>query len=235
MPATGEGLPRFIGGLVGYFGYDTIRYVESRLARCPEIPTRWTTRTSLLLVSEDLVVFDNLAGRLYLITLVDPAVERAYSRAQQRLDDWSELLRSPRSLYAPYRPHPAAQGDRIRFRFHPGRVRERGAANQGIHPGRRLHAGRAVATADRAVPGRPAGSVARALRGLKPSPYMYFLNLGDFHIVGILAGNPGAAGGWTADRLAPIAGTCWRGATEEQDQALEADLLADPWGNWPSI
>jgi anthranilate synthase component 1 len=64
VPATGEGLPRFIGGLVGYFGYDTVRYIEPRLATCPN-PDPLDNPDILLLVSEDLVVFDNLAGRLY--------------------------------------------------------------------------------------------------------------------------------------------------------------------------
>ena len=81
------------------------RYIEPRLAQCPN-PDPLDNPDILLLVSEDVVVFDNLAGRLYLITLVDPAVERAYARAQQRLNEWVERLRAGRSLYAPKDPHP---------------------------------------------------------------------------------------------------------------------------------
>ena len=225
VPATGEGLPRFIGGLVGYFSYDTIRYVESKLARCPN-PDPVDNPDILLLVSEDMVVFDNLAGRLYLITLVDPAVERAYSRAQQRLDDWSELLRAPRSLYAPYRPHPAAH----EIEFVSGFTQD-GFENAVQRIKEYILAGdcmQVVLSQRLSAPFQAAPlDLYRALRGLNPSPYMYFLNLGDCHIVGsspeILAR---LEDGLLTGR--PIAGTRWRGATEEQDQALEAELLADP-------
>ena len=225
VPVTGEGLPRFIGGLVGYFGYDTIRYIEPKLARCPN-PDPLDNPDILLLVSEDVVVFDNLAGRLYLITLVDPAVERAFSRAQQRLDEWSELLRAPRSLYAPHRPHSAAreiefvsgftqQGyeaavERIKAYILAGDCMQ-------VVPSQRLSAPFRAAPLD----------LYRALRGLNPSPYMYFLNLGDFHIVG---SSPEILTRLEDGLLTvrPIAGTRWRGVTEEEDQALEAELLADP-------
>ena len=225
VPATSEGLPRFIGGLVGYFSYDTIRYVEAKLARCPN-PDPVDNPDILLLVSEDMVVFDNLAGRLYLITLVDPAVERAYSRAQQRLDDWSELLRSPRSLYAPYRLHPVAH----EIEFVSGFTQE-GFENAVRRIKEYILAGdcmQVVLSQRLTAPFQAAPlDLYRALRGLNPSPYMYFLNLGDFHIVGsspeILAR---LEDGLLTVR--PIAGTRWRGATEEQDQALEAELLADP-------
>ncbi len=225
VPVTGEGLPRFIGGLVGYFGYDTIRYIEPKLAHCPN-PDPLDNPDILLLVSEDVVVFDNLAGRLYLITLVDPAVERAYARAQQRLDEWVERLRAGRSLYSPHRPN--STGGEIEFvsgftqqgyETAVERIKEyilAGDCMQAV-PSQRLSAPFRAAPLD----------LYRALRGLNPSPYMYFLNLGDFHIVGsspeILAR---LEDGLLTVR--PIAGTRQRGATEEQDQALEAELLADP-------
>lgn len=225
VPATGEGLPRFIGGLVGYFGYDTIRYIEPKLAHCPN-PDPLDNPDILLLVSEDVVVFDNLAGRLYLITLVDPAVERAYSRAQQRLDDWSELLRTPRSLYAPYRNHPVMEDIQFVSGFTQQayeaaveRIKEYILAGDCMQvvPSQRLSAPFQAAPLD----------LYRALRGLNPSPYMYFLNLGDFHIVG---SSPEILTRLEDGLLTvrPIAGTRWRGATEEEDQALAAELLADP-------
>lgn len=225
VPTASANLPRFIGGLVGYFGYDAIRYIEPKLAHCPN-PDPLENPDILLLVSEDVVVFDNLAGRLYLITLVDPAVERAYARAQQRLDEWVEKLRAPRSLYAPRRPGP--EMDEIEF--------VSGFTQQGFEraverikdyilagdcmqvvPSQRLSAPFRAAPLD----------LYRALRGLNPSPYMYFLNLGDFHIVGsspeiLVRLEDGVL------TVRPIAGTRRRGTTEEQDQALEAELLADP-------
>ncbi len=225
VPATGEGLPRFIGGLVGYFGYDTIRYIEPKLAHCPN-PDPLNNPDILLLVSEDMVVFDNLAGRLYLITLVDPAVERAYARAQQRLDEWVDRLRAGRSLYAPRCPNSVASEIEFVSGFTQQgyenaveRIKEYILAGDCMQvvPSQRLTAPFRAAPLD----------LYRALRGLNPSPYMYFLHLGDFHIVGsspeILARlEDGVL------TVRPIAGTRWRGATEEQDQALEAELLADP-------
>ncbi|CDI03077.1 anthranilate synthase component I [Candidatus Competibacter denitrificans Run_A_D11] len=225
VPATGGGLPRFIGGLVGYFSYDTIRYIEPKLAHCPN-PDPLDNPDILLLVSEDVVVFDNLAGRLYLITLVDPAVERAYSRAQQRLDDWSELLRTPRSLYAPYRTRPAAEEIQFVSGFTKTgyenaveRIKDYILAGDCMQvvPSQRLSAPFKAPPLD----------LYRALRGLNPSPYMYFLNLGDVHIVG---SSPEILTRLEDGLLTvrPIAGTRWRGATEAEDQALAAELLADP-------
>ena len=225
VPATGEGLPRFIGGLVGYFGYDTIRYVEPKLALNPN-PDPLDNPDILLLVSEDLVVFDNLAGRLYLITLVDPAVERAYARAQLRLDQWVARLREGRSLYAP--ANPCIDVNPVEF--------VSGFTQEGFKEAVRrikdyILAGdcmQVVLSQRLSAPFRAAPlDLYRALRGLNPSPYMYFLNLGDCHIVGsspeiLMRLEDGLL------TVRPIAGTRWRGATEEQDQALEAELLADP-------
>src|SRR5690606_22388497 len=87
-----EGLPRFTGGLVGYFGYDTVRYIEPRLARCSK-PDLLATPDILLMVSDEVVVFDNLRGRLYLVVHVDPDQEDAFERAQERLDGLVEKLR----------------------------------------------------------------------------------------------------------------------------------------------
>ena len=225
VPATGEGLPRFIGGLVGYFGYDTIRYIEPKLAQNPN-PDPLDNPDILLLVSEDLVVFDNLAGRLYLITLVDPAVERAYARAQLRLDQWVARLREGRSLYTPVNPRP----DTGPIKFVSGFTQD-GFENAVRRIKDYILAGdcmQVVLSQRLSVPFRAAPlDLYRALRGLNPSPYMYFLHLGDFHIIGsspeILARlEDGVL------TVRPIAGTRRRGATEEQDQALEAELLADP-------
>ncbi len=225
VPTASAVLPRFIGGLVGYFGYDAIRYIEPKLAHCPN-PDPLENPDILLLVSEDVVVFDNLAGRLYLITLVDPAVERAYARAQQRLDQWVARLRDGRSLYASPRPAPAANPTEFvsgftqqGFEQAVERIKDYILAGDCMQvvPSQRLSAPFRAAPLD----------LYRALRGLNPSPYMYFLNLGDFHIVGsspeILARlEDGVL------TVRPIAGTRRRGVNDEQDRALEAEMLADP-------
>ncbi len=220
------GVLRFTGGLVGYFGYDTIRYIEPRLAQCPN-PDPLDNPDILLLVSEDVVVFDNLAGRLYLITLIDPAVDRAYDRAQQQLDSWVEKLRAPHTLYTP-KKHRIEEARNIKFvsgftqqAYENAVERIKAYILAGdcmqVVPSQRLSAPFHAAPLD----------LYRALRGLNPSPYMYFLHIGDFYIVGsspeILTR--------LDDRLLtvrPIAGTRHRGATEAQDKVLEAELLADP-------
>jgi anthranilate synthase component 1 len=92
------GLPRFTGGLVGYFGYDTVRYIEPRLAEfakpdlldCPDI---------LLMVSDELLVFDNLAGTLQLIVHADPAQEDALDCGKARLEELATTLQVTASVY----------------------------------------------------------------------------------------------------------------------------------------
>src|SRR5690606_18284000 len=87
---------------VGYFGYDTVRFIEKRLRHsCPE--DRVGTPDILLMVSEELVVFDNLRGKLHLIVLADPADADAYNRATARLDELEQQLHQ-RTAKAPTTP-----------------------------------------------------------------------------------------------------------------------------------
>src|SRR5699024_5153899 len=88
------GLPRFNGGLVGYFSYDTVRYVTPEVADCPN-PDPLATPDILLLVSEAAVVLDNLAGTLHLIVLADPQQPDAYANGMAQLDRLGESLRQP--------------------------------------------------------------------------------------------------------------------------------------------
>ena len=228
VPAMSHGLPRFAGGLVGYFGYDIIRYVEPRLAQCPN-PDPLDTPDILLLVSEDIVIFDNLAGKLYLITLVDPALERAFERAQQRLHEIIDKLHSPLSGYSPVS---AADADKdVQERdFQSSFSREGYEAaveriKQYIIEGDCMQV---VPSQRMSIPfSKPPLDLYRALRSVNPSPYMYYFNLADFHIVGsspeILARLEG-----NMVTVRPIAGTRPRGASETEDQALEQELLSDP-------
>jgi anthranilate synthase component 1 len=225
VPETGEGLPTFAGGLVGYFGYDTIRYIEPRLAVCPK-PDGLNNPDILLMVSEEVVVFDNLSGKLFVICLVDPAVKNAWATGQQRLDDLVRKLREGRPRY---RAGGAAQqvGEEHfksgfqRAAFEAAVERIKGYILEGdvmqVVLSQRLSIPVSAAPLD----------VYRALRTLNPSPYMYFLNMGDFQIVGsspeiLVRLEKGEV------TVRPIAGTRHRGATEAEDRALEAELLADP-------
>ncbi|HXH01760.1 MAG TPA: anthranilate synthase component I [Candidatus Competibacteraceae bacterium] len=221
----GEGLPRFAGGLVGYFAYDTVRYVEPRLAHCPN-PDPLGTPDILLLVSEDVVVFDNLYGKLYIVTLVDPAVERAYEKGQRRLDEIVERLRNARPAY-----HESAPLRQVEERDFVSSFTQAGfeAAVERIkHYIREGDCMQVVPSQRMSIPLQADPlNVYRALRSLNPSPYMYYFDLGEFHIVG---SSPEILARVEHGRVTvrPIAGTRPRGRSEAEDQALERELLADP-------
>src|SRR5690606_36566740 len=219
-------------GLVGYFGYDTVRYVEPGLGAAPGEDDIGTPDI-LLMVSEEVVVFDNLQGTVSLIVNVDPAEVDAQSKGQQRLDELEAALRQPIPAQPSINSHSIAgfsTGQTMaetefvsRFRqpdFEAGveRIKDYILAGDVMQ----------VVIAQRmSIPfsGDPM-NVYRALRFLNPSPYMVFFNMGDHHVVSaspeILAR--------VEDRkitVRPLAGTRKRGATEQEDPALEEELLAD--------
>ena len=220
-------LPKFDGGLVGYFGYDTIRYIEPKLkASCPKDDLK--TPDILLMVSEEVVVFDNLSGKLHLIVMANPAVDNALEVAEQRIEQLRQQLRKPYQgdIGQPLaEPKQVAESD---FRSLFGEQPFMDAVDnikEYVLSGDIMQC---VISQRMQVPydGDPV-NIYRALRTLNPSPYMYCLNLGDFHVVGsspeILAR---LEDGEVTVR--PIAGTRYRGQTDEEDQALEAELLGDP-------
>ncbi len=219
-----EDLPAFCGGLVGYFGFETVGWIEPRLAR-DDRHDELGTPDALLMASEEIAVFDNLKGRLYLIVHADPAQPQAYARARRRLDELVFRLRHAASGY-PDVLDPKALGEED---FQSSFTREEfealvGKAKAYIRAGDIFQV---VPSQRLSVPfrARPV-DVYRALRALNPSPYMYFVDLGDTQIVGsspeILVR---LKGGRVVVR--PIAGTRPRGRTVEEDRALEAELLAD--------
>ncbi|RDE19859.1 anthranilate synthase component I [Motiliproteus coralliicola] len=219
-----DNLPRFNGGLVGYFGYDTIRYIEPRLKNVP--PDQLGTPDILLMVSDEVVVFDNLSGRLMLICHADPSEPDAYQKTLDKLD--AEVARLREAMPADETPSPRLQVAESDFK--PGFAEDDFKASverikEYILAGDVMQT---VIAQRMSIPfeARPV-DLYRALRSLNPSPYMYLLNLGDFDVVGsspeILAR---LEDGEVTVR--PIAGTRKRGKTEEQDLAMEAELLADP-------
>ena len=220
-----EGLPRFNGGLVGYFGYDIIRYVEPKLANsCPPDPLG--TPDILLMVCDQLVVFDNLSGKLILIHHEDPSVEGSYEVADSVLDILVHRLRTmqAKSPSAPVgndvqEDHFVSGFEQEKFESAVNKIKDYVLAGDVMQT---------VIAQRMSIPYKAAPlDLYRALRCLNPSPYMYFLNLGDFHVVGsspeILAR---VEDGLVTVR--PIAGTRKRGKNEAEDVALEKDLLADP-------
>jgi anthranilate synthase component 1 len=223
--ALRPGLPRFCGGLAGYFGYDAVRYIEKKLAHsCP--PDTLGTPDILLLQCEELAVIDNLSGKLYLIVYADPAQAEAYARAKRRLRELKDQLRY--SVSAPTlkasQAHPAerdfAKEDYLRAVQRAKQLIEAGDFMQ-VQVGQRIK---------KRFTESPL-SLYRALRSLNPSPYMYYYNFGDFQVVGaspeILVRHEHTEAGPKVT-IRPLAGTRPRGATPDKDKAVEQELLADP-------
>ncbi|ODS63171.1 MAG: anthranilate synthase component I [Arenimonas sp. SCN 70-307] len=220
-----EGLPEFTGGLVGYFGFETIGWIEPRLAGGDK-PDQLGTPDALLMLSEEVAVFDNLKGRLYLVVHADPAEPQAYARAVRRLDELVHRLRhSGRSYPDVLDPSLLGEQDFVSGFTREGFLAAVEKCKEYIRAGDIFQV---VLSQRLSVPfrARPV-DVYRALRALNPSPYLYFLDLGGTQVVGsspeILVR---LQGGEVTVR--PIAGTRPRGATPEADAALEAELLADP-------
>ena len=224
-PPGYQHLPRFIGGLAGYFGYDTVRYVEPRLARRGQ-SDELGVPDILLMVADEVLVFDNLGGRLYLVVHADPARSDAWERAQERLEQLVTALLEGRTDYRPRQIPRTVDEQDFRCNFTQAEfedVVERikryiidGDAMQ-VVPSQRMSTEYHAAPLD----------LYRALRCTNPSPYMFFLDLDDFHVAGsspeiLVRVEDGEV------TLRPIAGTRRRGATEAEDLALEQELLADP-------
>ncbi len=220
-----DDLPRFNGGLVGYFGYDTVRYIEPRLGDSPN-PDPLGCPDILLMVSNDLIVFDNLSNRLFLIVHADPSVDNSYNLAQKSLDMLTNHLHTATPIYnSSHAGKTVREDDFISGFTHDGFIDAVEKAKQYITDGDIMQV---VLSQRLSIPfsAQPM-DLYRALRTLNPSPYMYYLNLEDFHIVG---SSPEILVRMEDDEVTvrPIAGTRPRGKTPEEDKALEADLLADP-------
>jgi anthranilate synthase component 1 len=222
--APRPGLPRFCGGLAGYFGYDAVRHIEPRLAgkAPPPAPGLADVPDILLLLTEELAVVDNLAGKIFLIVYADPGEPGAYGRAHERLQALRRRLREPASI--PYqtateRTEATSEIGASAFQDAVARAREYIAAGDVMQVvlSQRL---------SRPFTSSPL-SLYRALRSINPSPYMFYYDFGGFHVVGaspeILVRKEGAT-----VTLRPIAGTRPRGATREEDERLAAELTADP-------
>jgi anthranilate synthase component 1 len=214
------GLPRFCGGLVGYFGYDTVRYIEKRLASGQK-KDELGTPDILLLVSEEIAVVDNLSGKLTLVVYAEPGKPGAFRAAQSRLKELLAKLREPANIPADYRgPSEAAVSGFGETAYHQAVERAKRYIFEGdvmqVVPSQRM------TKPFRATP----LSLYRALRTINPSPYMYYFDFDDFHVVGA---SPEILARLEGDTVTvrPIAGTRRRGTTPAEDVALEKELLAD--------
>ncbi|WP_048438396.1 anthranilate synthase component I [Caenimonas sp. SL110] len=223
--ALRPGLPRFCGGLAGYFGYDTVRHIEKKLEKsCP--PDTLGCPDILLLQCEELAVIDNLSGKLYLIVYADPMAPEAFATGKKRLRELKEQLKY--SVSAPVirqtQGFPAerefAKADYLRA---VDRAKEliAGGDFMQVQVGQRIK---------KRYTESPL-SLYRALRSLNPSPYMYYYHFGDFHVVGaspeILVRQEQTDEGQKVT-IRPLAGTRPRAASPQEDKAVEMELVNDP-------
>ena len=215
------GLPRFTGGLAGYFGYETIRYIEKRLANTSK-PDALDVPDVLLMVSEEIAVVDNLSGKLYFIVYANPSDENAYENAHTRLNDLVQMLR--KTVAIPTATPTAKTESTSEFGEENFKAAVKTAQSY-ILEGDIMQV--VLSQRMRQDFSAPPLSLYRALRSLNPSPYMFYYDMGDHHVVGaspeILVR---LENGTVTSR--PIAGTRPRGKTREQDLALADELLADP-------
>ena len=233
-----EGLPRFTGGLVGAFGYDCVRHVEPRLDRFVrerekkhgEKPDTIGAPDIVLLQSEEVAIVDNLAGKLFLVVYVDPRNPQSYDYGRERLKTLLERLRQPLRVpdHGPSAPD-VARSNIGEATFLAGVAKCKQYIIDGdcmqVQIGQRL---------TREFTSPPI-ALYRALRTLNPSPYMFFFNLRDLHIVSAspeilvrVEPDEGAADSGKRVTIRPLAGTRRRGKTPEEDRQLAEELLADP-------
>ena len=223
--AVQAGLPRFCGGLAGYFGYDTVRYIESRLAQ-HSLPDELGVPDIQLMLTEELAVIDNVAGKIYFIVYADPSIDDGFDKAQSRLKELLGCLGKTANMPASL---PSTKTDLIRkfkaadFEDAVRKTKEYILAGDCMQVviGQRI---------SKPFTDSPL-ALYRALRSLNPSPYMYFYDFGDMQIVGsspeILVRQEKLA----AEKIVtirPLAGTRPRGTTPEEDERLAKELLADP-------
>ncbi|MHB1676092.1 MAG: anthranilate synthase component I [Sulfuriferula sp.] len=219
------GLPRFAGGLAGYFGYDTVRYIEKRLAHSHK-PDLLNTPDILLLLTEELAVVDNLTGKLTLIVYANPEETDAYGHATARLNQLRTALRKPVVIplslpgIATETERETSKADYLKAVAHAKKYIVEGDMMQ-VQIGQRLIKPYTAS----------ALSLYRALRSINPSPYMYYYDMGNFHVVGaspeiLVRQERRAEGNFVTVR--PLAGTRPRGDTPQRDEELALELLADP-------
>lgn len=223
-PAALEGLPPFTGGAVGFFGYDLVRTLEPLGEPNPDplgLPDL------ALMITDSMVIFDHLKHEMILLACAfaddDGGIDAAYARAAEEIARMRRLLQGPVPAFADARSLPAPE-----FASNMSRAEFEGAVERVIEY---IKAGDAfqVVPSQRFSAELPvdAFSVYRGLRTVNPSPYMYYLEFGDFQIAGASPEPLIKVQGRTVETR-PIAGTYPRGASEEEDRRLAERLVADP-------
>jgi anthranilate synthase component 1 len=216
---------RFGGGLVGYFGYDTVRHVEPSALGAPK-PDPLDTPDLILLASDELAVVDNVLGKLYLVVYADPQQPGAWQTANERLERLRSRLSSPLPSRMLLAPRGKSGETPVECTFtEAGFLAAVKRAKDYIAAGDVMQ----VQVSQRSSRDfdAPPLELYRALRSVNPSPYMFYFDFGDHQVVGASPEILVRQAGDTVT-LRPIAGTRPRGRSAAEDAAIAAELLADP-------
>lgn len=220
-----EGLPSFTGGLVGYFGYETIEYIEPKIRKQTR-KDALNTPDILLMISEEIIVFNNISGKIHFIVNIDPHDINAYRNGARRLDELEEKLHSKANNY-----NKSNTSNKINEHdFVSGFTKDEyiSAVDNVKNYITKGDAMQVVLSQRLSIPFQaPPIDLYRSLRSLNPSPYMFYLNIDDHHVVG---SSPEILVRLENNEVTvrPIAGTRARGKDSLEDNALEQDLLSDP-------
>ncbi len=214
-------LPRFAGGLAGYFGYETIQYIEARL-RHKKTKDAIGVPDILLMLSDELIVVDNVAKKIFIVSYADPSIKDAYALGVARLDKLYDQLHQSMKI----EPLQTLNLTEAKSEFGEEAFKKAvEKAKSYIFEGDIMQ----VVLSQRMSQKFEASPLAlyESLRTLNPSPYMFYYHMDDHHVVGA---SPEILVRLEDDTVTvrPIAGTRPRGKTEEEDLKLEKELLADP-------
>jgi len=220
-------LPRYSGGLAGYFGYETIKYIEPKLCK-NFVEDKLDLPDILLMLSDEIVVFDNISGTLFIINYVDPSIPDAYELGLKNLQELVGKLQSGPSPFASFENTDSDRKNLSEVFSEFGEEQFKVAvdkAKQYIFNGDIMQ----VVLSQRMTKSFESNplSLYRTLRSLNPSPYMFFYHMGDHYVVGA---SPEILVTLVGEKVTvrPIAGTRPRGKDESEDIQFEKDLLADP-------
>ncbi|MCF6288038.1 MAG: anthranilate synthase component I [Proteobacteria bacterium] len=218
-------LPAFNGGLVGYLGYEIVQHIEDKLKGKTPVDELHIPDINLM-VAEEIAVFDNFAGKVWVIVHANPQEYKAYAKGLKRLDELTHRLRSGSTGYAEIINQNIINKSDIKMSFTQAQFEQAVVKCKEL-----ISAGdimQVVLSQRMSTPfnARPL-DVYRALRASNPSPYMYFMDFADYQVVGsspeVLVRKEG-----DSITLRPIAGTRVRGKTELEDEQLAQELLNDP-------
>jgi anthranilate synthase component 1 len=249
--ATVPGLPKFHGGAVGYIAYDAVSYFEPRVPPISGESTGLGLPESIFLFTESLLIFDHVKHTITVLAYAaigDACADATYEQATQRIEELIERLAEPLPAHAHRRVSPPSSGFSVNEANLDygvsGAPVETGSIGQPFIPNmtrdyyesmietsrRYIYEGEIIQAVvsqrlARRTPVNPF-NLYRSLRAVNPSPYMFFLDMDGFQIIGA---SPELLASVIDGEVSvhPIAGTRPRGKTPEQDEALEKELLAD--------